>query len=159
MYVPVVPSKTIPYSTPKWAKCFQTKKVQTPYPSIIEGSATLILTPFMIVTDQDKVQKWVKKIAFWSRSWFREPGGTPPPRIYRNIYNFDSCVLLAIFWSYFSLPRTNLHGFYQSSPQSVFYTQSAVRSPQSAVRSPCFILTAHIILWVKNTNKRYMEHA
>ena len=27
-----------PDSTPKWAKCFQTKKTQTPYPSIIEGS-------------------------------------------------------------------------------------------------------------------------
>ena len=35
MYAPVVPSKTIPDSTPKWAKCFQTKKAQNSYPSII----------------------------------------------------------------------------------------------------------------------------
>ena len=28
MYVPVVPSKTIPDSRPKWVKCFQTKKDQ-----------------------------------------------------------------------------------------------------------------------------------
>ena len=55
MYAPVVPSKTIPDSTPKWAKCFQTKKAQTPYPSIIEESTPLILTPFMIVRGQDKV--------------------------------------------------------------------------------------------------------
>ena len=55
MYAPVVPSKTIPDSRPKWAKCFQTKKAQTPYPSIKEGSTTLILTLFMIVRDQDKV--------------------------------------------------------------------------------------------------------
>ena len=27
-------------------------------------------------------------------------------------------------------------------PESVFYTQSVVRSPQSVVRSTCFILTA-----------------
>ena len=32
MYAPVVPSKTIPDSRPKWGKCFQTKKAQKPYP-------------------------------------------------------------------------------------------------------------------------------
>ena len=31
MYAPVVPSKTIPDSRPKWAKCFQTKKAQKSY--------------------------------------------------------------------------------------------------------------------------------
>ena len=46
MYAPVVPSKTIPDSTTKWAKCFQTKKAQTPYPSIIEGSTTPDPDPF-----------------------------------------------------------------------------------------------------------------
>ena len=46
MYAPVVPSKTIPDSTTKWAKCFQTKKAQTPYPSIIEGSTTHDPDPF-----------------------------------------------------------------------------------------------------------------
>ena len=55
MYAPVVPSKTIPDSTPKWAKCFQTKKAQNPYPSLIQGSTPLILIPFMIVGDGDKV--------------------------------------------------------------------------------------------------------
>ena len=42
--------------------------------------------------------------------------------------------------------------------QSMFYTQSVVRSPQSAVRSPCFILTvANLYIlnlkWKKNRNK------
>ena len=46
MYAPVVPSKTIPDSRPKWAKCFQTKKAQNPYPSIIEGSTTPDPDPF-----------------------------------------------------------------------------------------------------------------
>ena len=32
MYAPVVPSKTIPDSRPKWVKCFQTKKAQKPFP-------------------------------------------------------------------------------------------------------------------------------
>ena len=32
MYAPVVPSKTIPDSRPRWVKCFQTKKAQKPYP-------------------------------------------------------------------------------------------------------------------------------
>ena len=32
MYTPVVSSKTIPDSRPKWAKCFQTKKAQKSYP-------------------------------------------------------------------------------------------------------------------------------
>ena len=49
-----------------------------------------------------------------------------------------SCYL-AIFCSYFSLPRTNQHRFYQSSPQSVFYSQS------STARSPCFIPSPYFI--------------
>ena len=32
MYAPVVSSKTIPDSRPKWTKCFQTKKAQKPLP-------------------------------------------------------------------------------------------------------------------------------
>ena len=32
MYTPVVSSKTIPDSRPKWAKCFQAKKAQKSYP-------------------------------------------------------------------------------------------------------------------------------
>ena len=32
MYAPVVSSKTIPDSRPKWTKCFQTKKAQKPQP-------------------------------------------------------------------------------------------------------------------------------
>ena len=46
MYAPVVPSKTIPDSKPKWAKCFQTKKAQNSYPSIIEGSTAPDPDPF-----------------------------------------------------------------------------------------------------------------
>ena len=46
MYAPVVPLKTIPDSRTKWAKCFQTKKAQTPYPSIIEESTTPDPDPF-----------------------------------------------------------------------------------------------------------------
>ena len=41
MHAPVVPSKTIPDSTPKQAKCFQTKKVQNSYPSIIPLSPNI----------------------------------------------------------------------------------------------------------------------
>ena len=55
MYAPVVPSKTIPNSRLKWAKCFQTKKVQNPYLPLYKGVPPLILTPFMIVRDRDKV--------------------------------------------------------------------------------------------------------
>ena len=52
-------------------------------------------------------------------SWLREPGGTPPPRISRCIYNLNSRVLLfrdLLILFYFSLPRTNWHLFYHRSP-------------------------------------------
>ena len=58
MYAPVVPSKTIPDSRPKWVKCFQTKKAQKPFPwgntylyGLYKGVLALVLTPFIIVRD------------------------------------------------------------------------------------------------------------
>ena len=105
------------------------------------------------------------------RLMIREPGGTPPPRIYRSIYNLNSRVLLfSDLLILFFLTQNQLAPFLPK--QSVFYTLSVVRSPrfipspcfipspyfpvrvlylvrilypvrspQSAVRSPCFILT------------------
>ena len=63
MYTPVVSSKTIPDSKPKWAKCFQTTKTgHKPYPLgqqiriwLISESIPRVLTPFMIVRGRDHV--------------------------------------------------------------------------------------------------------
>ena len=55
------------------------------------------VTPFMIVRDQNNTGlKLGVEIAFWSgsQSGFREPDGTPPPRISRSNYNLNSCALL-----------------------------------------------------------------
>ena len=51
MYAPVVPSKTIPDSRPKWAKCFQTKKVQSLFSSL-----RFIPSPYFIPSPQSAVR-------------------------------------------------------------------------------------------------------
>ena len=38
---------------------------------------------------------------------------------------------LTIFWSYFTLPRTNKHSFYQRSPCFIPSMHSVVQGPQS----------------------------
>ena len=103
-------------------------------------------------------------------------GGTPPPRIYRSIYNFNSRVLLfSDLLILFFLTQNQFARFLPKqsvvrilypvrSPQSAFYTQSMfytqsvfssprfipnpyfIPSPQSVVRSPCFTLTGLFIL-------------
>ena len=52
---------------------------------------------------------------------FGGPGDTHPPRISRSIYNLNSRVVLFsdLLMLSVTLPRTNLHSFYQRSPQSV----------------------------------------
>ena len=102
----------------------------------------------------------MKKIAFSSGSWFREPGGTPPPRIYRSIYNF-STVLTQVVHSPYLYPVRSPCFIPSSCP---FYTQSAVRSPQSMFytdrylalfsferRYICFLFSREISSW-KQTN-------
>ena len=93
---------------------------------------------------------------------FRELGSTPPPRISKSIYNLNPRVLLfSDLLALFSLPRTistvvanvarNPH-FIPSPPSAVrvlylvcvlypVHILYPVRSPQSAVHSPCFTLT------------------
>ena len=55
MYAPVVPSKTIPDSRPKWAKCFQTKKVQSLFSSL-RFIPSPYLSPYFIPSPQSAVR-------------------------------------------------------------------------------------------------------
>ena len=64
MYVPVVPSKNHTRLQTKMGKVFSDQKGRKPLPFPYIREYPLILTPFMIVGDRDKVYKWVKKIAF-----------------------------------------------------------------------------------------------
>ena len=60
MYAPVVISKTIPDSRPKktkMGKVFSDQKGPKPLPFPYIREYPLILTPFMIVGDRDKVYK------------------------------------------------------------------------------------------------------
>ena len=81
--------------------------------------------------------KWVKKIAFRSGSWLREPGSTPPPRICRSIYNFNSRVLLFndLLILFFLAYRTISTVFTQVVRSPYLYP---VRSPR-LIPSSCFI--------------------
>ena len=65
MYAPVVPSKNHTRFQTKMGKVFSDqKRPKTPTLPLYKGVSAPILTPFMIVRDRHKVQKWVKKIAF-----------------------------------------------------------------------------------------------
>ena len=55
MYAPVVPSKTIPDSTQNGQSVFRPKRPKPPTLPLYKGVPPLILTPFMIVRDPDKV--------------------------------------------------------------------------------------------------------